>query len=258
MSNLGALLLTIFMGLFFGLGFIVVHLTDHKKELTIFSTGMAFIVMLGIVFFDLLPEITEQSALLTYPKWGKIAFILLFMILGLALLKLFDVLLPHHHHECHEKENTHEHNEHEFHIGFMTSFSLIFHNILEGISVYVISCSNITSGLLAAIGVGCHNFPLGIEIESNLSDETQNHKLKIIMQILLMVSGALGSLLLYIFGNGVPNLVILILLCISCGMILYIGLFELLGEVRNYKKNKDVYYGMVTGVIVILIMTLLG
>ena len=58
-------------------------------------------------------------------------------------------------------------------------------------------------------------------------------------------------------GDLLP-LMELILISLASGMILYITLFELLKEIFNYKKEKKVYQGMLIGILLIIIMTIIN
>ena len=256
MGNLNAVLLTLFAGVFFLFGFVLVKFVKKKRELSILATGMALVVMLGMTFFDLMPEILEMSEMVSFGKWQKLSYILAFMILGILLLKVFDYFLPHHHHEHHEHEKNHEeHDHHLFHIGFIMTTSLILHNILEGMSIYIIGAESLSAGFLTALAVGCHNLPLGIEVASSMEVEKNNGLLKKVIAILLVLSSSFGAIILYLLGGNIPTIVLLALISLACGMILYIALFELLVEVMSYLKRRETYYGMAIGVIVLLLMT---
>jgi len=142
-----------------------------------------------------------------------------------------------------------------FHVGFILAFSLLLHNIVEGISMYIIACENISAGILMAVGVGLHNLPLGIEIATNLENENENKKITFFTLLFLIFSAFLGAFILFLFQIEITNFLLLLFLCVSCGMILYIALFELLKEVKNYKKNKYTYIGICIGIMILLIMT---
>ena len=256
MGNIGALLITLVAGIFFLFGFILVRFVKRKKELTILATSMALVVMLGMVFFDLMPEILEMSEVLYFDRWQKLLYILIFMFIGMFILKIFDIFLPHHHHEHHDHEKNHEeHNSHLVHIGFIMTASLILHNILEGMSIYIIGTESLATGFLTALAVGCHNLPLGIEVASSMEVEKNNGLLKKVIAILLVLSSSFGAIILYLLGGNIPTIVLLALISLACGMILYIALFELLVEVMSYLKRRETYYGMAIGVIVLLLMT---
>jgi len=254
--NLSALFLTLLSGMFFLLGFLVVQFFKQKKELSILATGMAFVVMLGMVFFDLIPEILELVEVIEYSKWSKIGLILFFLFLGIGILKFFDLFLPAHHHNHKEGEHSHkEHNHHMFHIGFIMALSLVLHNILEGMSMYLIAKESLSAGILLAVGVGLHNLPLGIEIASNLKNGNENKRLTLLTLITLIFSTFIGAFLLFCFQISVSEFLLFVFITIACGMILYIALFELLREVMMYKKNKYIYYGMSIGIFFLILMT---
>ena len=117
-------------GLFFLVGFVIVKFIKNRQALAIFSTSLAFVVMMGMLAFDLIPEVLELSELLSLKSMGQLISIILTIGAGIGLLKGLDILLPHHHHEHHDHEKEKkEHNQHLFHIGFIMTTSLILHNI---------------------------------------------------------------------------------------------------------------------------------
>lgn len=256
MNNFSALLITIISGLFFGIGFLFVRFFKKKKELSIIATSLAFIVMLGMICFDLFPEILELLEEINHPNSLKIGYVGILIALGIIILKIFDTFLPAHHHEHHENEKSKkEHNHHMFHVGFILAFSLLLHNILEGISMYIIATENLSAGILMAVGVGLHNLPLGIEIATNLENENEKKKITIFMLFFLIFSAFLGALFLFLFQVNISSFFLLLFLSISCGMILYIAFFELLKEILTYKNSKYTYIGIGIGIIFLTIMT---
>ncbi len=252
-----ALLLTLFSGAFFGIGFFLVKRFHQNKELATVAIGLALTIMLGMLFFDLMPEIIELSNNIEQNKWVKILLIFLFMGIGMGILKVFDSFLPNHHHEHKEKEkNIEEHKHHMYHVGVILSFSLILHNILEGMSIYLIANKTLISGFFTAIGVGLHNLPLGVEIASGLEQEREKHTLW--MKIILILSSSFGAFFLFLIPGGLSNFWQFLLISIACGMILYITLFELLKEAMAYRKKKSMYIGVGLGLILLITMLILS
>lgn len=232
------LLLTLLVGLFFLIGIIVLKNAKNKNELSIFTISLAFIVMLGLIFIHLLPELIEtKNYLLIIPS-----------VIGFLILIFLDKLIPHHHHE-HSDNNCdkHDHEEHLNHIGIVTIIALAIHNIIEGISLYSVTLNDIKSGLLMMISIALHNIPLGFQI-GNVIDY-KNNKLLVTF---LCLSSLLGSLIMIIFG-GLSETLISILLAITLGMLLYILIFELLNEVIRNIKKKETLFGIIIGLIILII-----
>lgn len=256
MTNTYSLLLTILVGLFFLVGMIVAKLTKAKKELTILGIGLSFMVMLGMILLDIIPEIAESVIELSATK--KWFFIIGFTALGMIVLKALDIFIPHHHHEHHENEkNKKEHNEHLFHIGFVTSISLILHNMIEGISIYITSLTNLKAGLMLAFAVSLHNLPLGIEIAVGMDSSKTKKKIKWITMTLLILSSFMGAFGMFLMKEQINEIMLSALLCITFGMLIYITIFELLREIWNNRQNKMIYIGLGIGLILNIIMVIL-
>ena len=246
-------------GLFFLVGFVIVKFIKNRQALAIFSTSLAFVVMIGMLAFDLIPEVLELSELLSLKSMGQVISIILTIGAGIGLLKGLDILLPHHHHEHHdyEKEKK-EHNQHLFHIGFIMTTSLILHNILEGMSMYVLSHENLSVGLLMALGVGLHNLPLGIEIASGLDVSEGNKNTTILSMVLLSTSALIGAFIMSFLGEFITPTIEFILVGVASGMIIYIAIFELLKEMYQYLHKKELWSGISVGIIFLLLMTFVG
>lgn len=253
--NIVALFLTLLAGLFFVFGFVIAAFSKNKKKLSLFAVSLAFVVMLNLIVFDLIPEVIE---IFNLTKFSVNIFIVAVLVLvGFFTLKILDLFIPDHHHEHHEHEiNTKEHNSHVYHIGIVTLISLLLHNIIEGIAIYGLTIKAIESGLLMCIGVALHNIPLGIEIAIAI-DFLENKKLsnKILLASLAL-SSLFGGIIVALFG-GISEIILGVITSVTLGMLIYIAIFELLHEILTNRKHKEIYYGIITGVIIIIISLLL-
>lgn len=254
MSQIILLVVTLLVGAFFLVGMAITKLTNKKEKLALFSIGLSFMVMMGMILIDIIPEIQESFEEVSFnQKWLLITG---FTLIGIVILKGLDLLIPHHHHQHKENEtNKKEHNDHLFHIGFVTSLSLILHNIMEGISIYATGITNFSTGALMALAVSLHNIPLGIEIAVGL--ESSKSKIKGLILFCLTISSFLGAFLIFVLNQQMNELVLSGLLCITFGMLIYIALFELLKEIWNNRKSKSIYYGIGLGIIINIIMVVL-
>ena len=204
---MNALLLTFLSGLFYLVGIIIYKFVKHKNELTVAAIACAAVVIIGLILFDLLPELIEQDN----------AWLFVFVILGFVLLFLIDKLIPHHHHKHHaHDEATKEHKDRLEHVSTITILALSMHNLIEGMALYSVSLESIRSGILMLIGVGLHNLPFGFQIAG-----TKNK----LLVFLLVISAFLGGLVVFFFGN-VDEFLQGVVMALSMGMLLHILLFE--------------------------------
>lgn len=257
--NFVALLLTLLVGLFILLGsFIGLNYKDNKR-FTDFSISIAFGVIISLILFELLPETFE----VLNGEIGVVRTIFVIIILsliGITLLKLLDLFVPHHEHEVHHKHQHSSdkcHNDHLYHIGIMSSIGMIAHNIIEGMSLYLVSSTSLISGILLCIGIGLHNIPMGLVISSTLtsSNFSKNKVLKI--SLIVSIATFIGGLLMFIIG-GVNELVEGLLLGLTLGMLIYISIFELFHQIYHMKNKKITITGIVVGMVLLMISLLLG
>ncbi len=235
-----SLILAILTGLSFLVGIIVLKNVKHKEKMLNFTMSLAFVVLLGLLLFDLLDELLEfNNILLIIP-----------LILGFIIFILLDKLIPHHSHE-HTKNKTVK-EEHLEHIGIITMVALVIHNLIEGVTLYTIALNEPLSGVLMAISISLHNIPLGFQI-GNLINNKSNNKFLI---ILLCLSSFIGAIFIMIFGS-LNEFIISILIALTFGMLLYILIFELYGEIKNSLKKKETGYGIIVGIIVLFITYLI-
>ncbi len=232
------ILLTFLTGAFFLIGIISIKKIKNKENISLFTIALGFVVLLGLILFDLLPEIISACDL----------YSVLAIIFGFLILVVLDKFIPHHHHNHHEKnDDLEDHELHLNHIGIITIIALTIHNLLEGLTLYNLTISDFKSGLLMMISISLHNIPLGFQIGNSIS-----LKKNWLLILLLVCSSLIGGLIIIIFGNF--NILIEnILLSITFGMLLYILIFELSSEMMKSIKKKSTIYGIIVGVIILLI-----
>lgn len=252
--NIIALILTIFVGLFILVGSIIGLVFKNDKKIIDFSISIAFGVIITLIAIELIPEILASS--LEYLGiWKGVLISSILAFLGFVILQQLDLFIPHHetenhshHHECQE--------EHLKHIGIITSFALILHNVIEGMSLYITSITNLKMGLILCIGIGLHNLPMGLVITSTFLNEYSKKKI-IIISLIVSLATALGSM--FIFFSGIQNeLIMCLLLSITLGMLIYIAFCELLEQVIRIEDKKTSMIGVISGIIILIISVLFG
>lgn len=233
-----ALLLTVITGVFFLIGILFNKICNGNKNINILSIALSFIILIYLIIFDILPEIKESFNF----------YALLFILLGLVLLKILDFFVPQHdHHHKDKNDNKKEHDNHLNHIGTITIIALLLHNILENMALYNVAIKDFKSGMFMCLGIGLHNLPLGFQIGSNLKKE---NKFNI---FILTISGLIGGVINLFIGN-ISEVITAYLLSFTLGMLIYLTVFELFKEVIENIKNRYTYYGVILGVIIIILL----
>ncbi len=246
MNKYYGIILTFIAGLFFLIGGLISLKVKNKEKLNAFSISLAIVIIINLLIMDLIPEILEL--LDGYDLSFKILIILIFAILGIAILKLLDFFIPDHHHDHQDNEtNQEEHTSHIKHIGTLTLISLILHNLLEGFAIAGMTLNDYKIGLMVCLSVALHNIPLGTHIFSSI--DIKKNKLLVLS---LTLSSLVGGIIFLIIGD-ISSLVLAIISLITLGMLLYILFMELLPELLVNLRKKETIIGLITGIIIILI-----
>lgn len=256
--NFVALLLTLLVGLFIFIGSLCSIYFKNNKKFTDFSICVAFGVIVSLIALEILPESLEILSEQIGVVRGIFSIIILCLI-GIIVLKILDLFVPHHEHESHHKHkhsNENCHNEHLYHIGIISSVAVIIHNLIEGMSLYLVSSSNIVSGLLLCIGIGLHNIPMGLVIATTLSSSNYSKKKILNISLLVSISTFIGGFIMFLLG-GVDELVEGVLVGLTLGMLIYISIFELLHQIYHMKNKKIVITGIALGIILLLVSVIL-
>jgi ZIP family zinc transporter len=251
--NFLGLVLTLLVGLFILLGSVFASKFKNNKRFTDFSISLAFGVIIALILFEILPE-TYEVLRGELNLFRTISCIVILILIGIFLLKILDSFIPHHEHEAHH-EHKHKndacYNNHLTHIGLVSAAAVILHNIIEGMSLYLVTTNNLVSGLLMCIGIGLHNIPMGLVISSTLYTSNYSKKNIVIISLVVSISTFVGGLLMFIIG-GVPTITEGILLGITLGMLIYISIFELLHQIYHMKNKKICNIGITFGFILLI------
>lgn len=246
------LLITFILGIFILFGALIIKLSKNKKIVEQLSVSIALGTMTSLVCIELIPEVFETFKSDNFVK--TILIILLFISLGILILKILDRFIP-----DHDSEHSLNHNcsdENLMHIGIVSSVAIILHNIIEGMAVYSVTSESLKLGILVGLGVGLHNIPMGMIISSTLSSKKNDNKKNITILLLVSISTFLGGLLMMLISSVLNEFVIGILICITLGMLIYIILFELIPHLLHNKNKLLSVFGIIIGVLIIMISSM--
>lgn len=229
------ILLSIIAGLSTLLGCIPIFIKIKRVEdfITI-SLSFSMTIMILVSIFDLIPEslnyLLENYNLI----FGLIISILVF-ILGYLSIDLINNKI--------KKNNT------LYKIGFISLISLMFHNVLEGIIVYMTTLSNIRLGIKICIAIILHNIPEGLSISIPLYYSGKSRGRVLFLTIIAALSEPLGALLSYIFLNHIINkLLISYMLLFVSGIMISLCINDIYIEIKN-NNHKKILIGIILAII---------
>jgi ZIP family zinc transporter len=183
-------------------------------------------VLLGVVAFDLLPEIFDIiSSTHIDPQWPMIA-----LVCGFLLFHIVEKsILIHHSHES--DYETHRHP----HVGIASALALIGHSFLDGVGIGIGFQASNTIGIAVAIAVIAHDFTDGLNTVNLLLLNNNRSKRAIGFLLLDAVAPILGALSTIVFT--ISDKALVLYLGFFAGFLLYIGASEILPEA--HRKNSS-------------------
>ncbi len=191
-------------------GFFALRLRDRLHLILGFSAG----AVVGVAFFDLIPEALELGAGVYEPS-----FLLPVVAFGfLAYLVLDRMLLMH----SHTGEDPGEHR------GIVGAGTLSVHSFLDGVAVGLAFQVSTAVGIVVAVAVLAHDFADGINTVNFI---TKNHgsRSKAIRWLLIdAIAPVLGIVSTLFFTLSGPHLGVM--LALFAGFFLYIGASDLIPE----------------------------
>lgn len=203
-----------FFSTFFG-GLFALRYDGRLHYILSFAAG----VLIGVVSFDVLPEIFEladQYQLDTTP--AMIAFVAGFLVFH----SLGQFMLVHHADEKGHKPRRHPH------VGKLSAAALAMHSFIDGIGIGLAFQVSMDVGVIVAIAVIAHDFCDGMNTVSLMLLNKNTKKWATRMLVLDAVAPVLGAASTLAFQ--LPPEALLIFLGFFAGFLLYISASDILPE----------------------------
>lgn len=241
-SVLLSFLLTIIAGMSTMIGTIFIF---TKKSNKILACTMSFAagVMISVSIVDLIPESIYYFK--NIYQLQIIPFIcLFFIVLGIFLSIILDKWIK----KINASNNT------LYKVGIMSLFSLILHNIPEGIITFLTSSIDMKLGFTLTMAIAIHNIPEGISISVPIYYATKNRKKAIFYTLVSAFSEPLGAFLAFLFIAKYINFTLLgILLSLTAGVMLYISFYELLPIAFHYSHKGRTFFCFLIGLLLMML-----
>ena len=215
--SLGTFFSTLFGGLF---------ALRHRKRLHLIM-GFTAGVLVGLVAFDLLPEIFDLVAAQKVSSVGP----MLALVGGFLLFHIAEKsMLIHHAHEDEYTDKKHPT------VGILSALALSGHSFLDGVGIGLGFQVNTAVGIVVAIAVVAHDFTDGLNtVTLMLVNHNTNRRAfgLLLLDAAAPVLGALSTLLFTIPAAWLP-----IYLGFFAGFLLYIGASDILPEAHSERSTR--------------------
>lgn len=201
-------------------------------------------VLLGVVAFDIFPEIIEQVKIYNFDS----VKIMIALVFGFLLFHILEksILIQH----CHEENCVaHKHPQ----IGVASALALAGHSFMDGIGIGLGFQVNPVAGVLIAIAVISHDFTDGMNtVTLMLANKNSDKKAKMFL-LLVSITPVLGAISTLFFTLS-PYFLTLYL-GFFAGFLLYIGASDILPEAHSKNSSYKLMGLTILGTLLIFIIT---
>ncbi len=221
-------------------GFISMKNKDRLHKIMGFTAG----VLLGVVFFDVLPEIFE----LVKEKDLNSMHAMIALVFGIMFFHIIEkTILLHHSHEDEYADHKHPH------VGMLSALALAGHSFMDGVGIGLGFQINPTVGLLVAIAVIAHDFTDGMNTVSLVLIHKNSDKRAFYFLLLDAIVPVLGVASTLLFK--LPESFLLLYLGFFAGFLLYIGLGDILPEAHTKHSSLKTIGLTILGIVFIFLIT---
>jgi zinc transporter ZupT len=201
-------------------------------------------VLLGVVAFDLLPEIFSQLEKQHRGPTGA----MIALVCGFLVFHIVEKTILIHHTQEEEYEVHHHPN-----VGIASALALSGHSFLDGVGIGLGFQAGNAVGIAVAIAVIAHDFTDGLNTV-NLMLLNKNRSPKafafLLLDAIAPVLGVLSTLLFSISSGG-----LVLYLGFFAGFLLYIGASEILPEAHSKHSSYSTIGLTIVGVVFMFIVT---
>ena len=202
--------LATFLSAMFG-GLFALQFKDKLHLILGFAAG----AIIGVVFFDILPEAINL---------GRVFFdvdtITMMVAVGFLFYLILDRFLVLHTHSEEDGEQNHK--------GILGAGSILLHSFLDGAAVGLAFQISLEASAIVAVAVITHRFSDGVNAVSIILKDGGSRKRAFSWLVAVSVSPVLG--ILSSFAFSLPEYALAPLLALFAGFFLYIGASDLLPE----------------------------
>lgn len=223
-------------------GLVALKLKDKFHIILGFSAG----AVLGVAFFDLIPEAFELGG-----EFFDTHFIALCIAIGFVGYLLLDRLVFFHsHQDADEGHEIHGNTPHPKR-GVLGASSLVLHTFLDGMAIGLAFQVSFEIGVIVSLGIIIHGFSDGINTVGLIIKNHGSRKTAIKFLVLDAMAPVLGAFSSFFFVIPEKNLGIM--LAVFAGFFLYVGASDLIPESHHSHPKFLTTLMTILGVVVLYI-----
>lgn len=200
-------------------GLTALHYKDYLHRFLGYAAG----VLLGVVAFDLLPEIFR---LLQHTHNSSPTLAMVALICGFLLFHIIEKSILIHHSQEGEYEVHHHPN-----VGIASALALSAHSFLDGVGIGLGFQAGTSVGIVVAVAVIAHDFTDGLNTVNLMLMNRSKARRAFGLLLLDATAPVLGVLSTHLFH--ISDSVLVLYLGFFAGFLLYIGASEILPEAHS-------------------------
>jgi len=201
-------------------------------------------ILLGVVSFDIFPEIIEQIKINDFEPLT----IMIALVVGFLLFHILEkTILIHHSHEADYAEHHHPQ------VGVISALALIGHSLMDGVSIGLGFQISASVGVLVAVAVISHGFTDGMNTVALMLSHKNSPKKSKVFLLLHSLAPILGAVATMFFTVS-PQFLVLYL-GFFAGFLLYIGGSDILPEAHSQHSSYKLIGLTVLGAVFIFAIT---
>ncbi len=211
-------------------------------------------IMMGITFFDLIPESLEYGSLLITCLglfWAVVILLLLDLFVNkkakveISKIKTLTLIAS--------DMNKKDLSKHLFRTGMLMFLAIGLHNFPEGMAIGTLGAIDNKMLIPLTILIAIHNIPEGMAISVPLVASGAKKRNALILSFLAGAVTILGGIFGLLLGS-INESITAFSLALAGGAMLYVTIFELIPETYELTKNKNAQLYLLLGILIGLIL----
>jgi len=225
------------------LGSIVGLIKKPDKKVLHGSLAFAASMMLGISFFQLIPESLKISS---------IFLVIISFVFGIVIMLIVDRILPHINPELMKKEKPSVKRS-----VTMLVIGIALHNIPEGLAIGVGFALSPSLGIMVALGIAAQDVPENIATIVPLYGLTKKRMKSFNILLTTVLFEVFGFIFGYYVLKGTASNLLGASLALAAGFMTYISAEELIPAAQIKKYPKIGTISLILGILCVLLITFL-